>query len=161
MLLQKHQQKESQSSSLTSSSFSCQSSREDYTSISHMNSSSDAYHSITSTNDTEKEDDSLSDYEKLRARNIERNNKRMVELGLMSNEEAKAANQKAWKKQTRDENSTNNITRRSKTSSSNNKLSRIGLKRERAKMSIDNGQMRTSRVSMGMPTRSRRTRSTH
>ena len=40
----------------------------------------------------------LSEYEKLRARNIERNNKRMVELGLMTEEEARVANQKAWKK---------------------------------------------------------------
>lgn len=46
---------------------------------------------------------SLSEYEKLRARNIERNNKRMVELGLMSEEEARVANQKAWKKNTSDD----------------------------------------------------------
>ena len=39
----------------------------------------------------------LSEYEKLRARNIERNNKRMVKLGLMTEEEALVANQKAWK----------------------------------------------------------------
>lgn len=41
---------------------------------------------------------SLSEYEKLRARNIERNNKRMVALGLMSEDEALLANRKAWKK---------------------------------------------------------------
>lgn len=43
-------------------------------------------------------DQNLSEYEKLRARNIERNNKRMVTLGLMTEEEALLANQKAWKK---------------------------------------------------------------
>ena len=43
-------------------------------------------------------DQNLSEYEKLRARNIERNNKRMVTLGLMTEEEALLANQKAWEK---------------------------------------------------------------
>lgn len=45
----------------------------------------------------------LSEYEKLRARNIERNNKRMVELNLMSEEEAKMLNEKAWKKDSDDD----------------------------------------------------------
>lgn len=38
----------------------------------------------------------LSEYEKLRAKNIERNNRRMVELGLMSEEESMLSNRKAW-----------------------------------------------------------------
>lgn len=42
--------------------------------------------------------DQPSDYEKLRARKIERNNQRLVELGLITEEEAKISNQRAWKK---------------------------------------------------------------
>ncbi len=55
-------------------------------------------YSFSESNNGSHEECNLSEYEKLRARNIERNNKRMVELGLMSEIEAKVANRKAWKK---------------------------------------------------------------
>ena len=72
-------------------------------------------------NNQTRNDQSLSEYEKLRARNIERNNKRMVDLGLMTEEEALFANQKAWRK-------TNDL-------------------EERMKFKDDNARQRTNRLS--------------
>lgn len=46
---------------------------------------------------TDKVDD-LSEYEKLRAKNIERNNKRLCILGLLTENEANALNATAWRR---------------------------------------------------------------
>ena len=42
--------------------------------------------------------DNLSDYEKRRAKNIEKNNKRLCVLGLLTEAEAKTLNNAAWKR---------------------------------------------------------------
>jgi len=54
-----------------------------------INQEGDLAQSNTADADIENNDNTLSDYEKLRARNIERNNDRLISLGLMTGEEAR------------------------------------------------------------------------
>ena len=83
--------------------------------------------------------ENLSTYEKLRARNIERNNKRMVELGLMSEEEANITNQRAWKKIDENCHTTTDRNRSSQNENRSRKTNAflgIGMKRRRLKKCI-------------------------
>lgn len=59
---------------------------------------------ITTTHPTAttKESSSLSEYERSRAVNIERNNARLVALGLLTADEAQRSNDAAWKRNTTD-----------------------------------------------------------
>mmetsp|Transcript_30113 Transcript_30113/g.46163 ORF Transcript_30113/g.46163 Transcript_30113/m.46163 type:complete len:216 (-) Transcript_30113:166-813(-) len=71
--------------------------------------------SISGGNSKDKEDDdkvqafsavALNDYEKLRAKNIERNNAKLRAFGLISAKEEKQSNDRAWKRAAEDEDDT-------------------------------------------------------
>lgn len=88
--------------------------------IEELNKTQENENEITDTN--EKGDSRMSEYQIMRARNIERNNAKLREIGLMSEEEEKRSNAIAWGRLISDDKDTNSsICQSGQTQVANNK----------------------------------------